>query len=270
MRIAIAGAAGRMGQAVLRAAREEGLDVVGAIEHAGSLSLGRDVGEIAGVGSIGILTSADVGSSLLGADVVIDFSRPDALRALAPAAARAGVAIVSGTTGLDAAAERALDEAATKVAVLWSPNTSIGVYVLAELAKLATKLLGTSFDIEIVETHHRAKVDAPSGTAVRLADAIGEARAGLTRTTGRDGQVGARRAEEIGVLALRGGDVVGDHSVHFLGAGERLELVHRATSRDLFARGAIRAARGIVGAAAGRYSMKDVVGSAGGGGNGSA
>ncbi len=261
MRIAIAGAAGRMGQAVLRAAREEGLEVVGAIEHSASAALGRDVGEIAGVGSIGIMASADIGSALLGADVVIDFSRPDALRALAPVAARAGVAIVSGTTGLDAAAEKALDDAASRVAVLWAPNTSVGVFVLAELAKQAAKLLGPGFDIEIVETHHRAKVDAPSGTAVRLADAIGEARAGLTRTTGRDGQVGARKADEIGVLAVRGGDVVGDHSVHFFGAGERLELVHRATSRDLFARGAIRAARAIAGKPAGRYTMKDVVGS---------
>jgi len=271
VRIAIAGAAGRMGQAVLRAAREEGLEVVGAIEHAASTSLGRDIGEIAGVGSIGIMASADIGSALLGADVVIDFSRPEALRSLAAVAARAGVAIVSGTTGLDAAAERALDDAAAKVAVLWAPNTSVGVFVLAELAKQAARLLGHGFDIEIVETHHRAKVDAPSGTAARLADAIGEARAGLTRTTGRDGQVGARKAEEIGVLAMRGGDVVGDHSVHFLGAGERIELTHRATSRDLFARGAIRAARGIVGAAPGRYTMKDVVGAAAGnGGAGSA
>ena len=131
--------------------------------------------------------------------------------------------------------------------------------VLAELAKQAAKLLGESFDVEIVETHHRAKVDAPSGTAVRLAEAIGEARAGLTRTTGRDGQVGARKPEEIGVLALRGGDVIGDHSVHFLGSGERIELVHRATNRDLFARGAIRAAVAMAGRPAGRYTMKDVV-----------
>ncbi len=259
MRLAIAGAAGRMGQAVLRAAREEKLDVVGAIEHAESSALGRDIGEIAGLGAIGVETSADIGSALLGADVVIDFSRPDALRTLAAVAARAGVAIVSGTTGLDDAARRALDEAAAKVAVLWSPNTSIGVVVLAELAKQAAKLLGESFDVEIVETHHRAKVDAPSGTAVRLAEAIGEARAGLTRTTGRDGQVGARKPEEIGVLALRGGDVIGDHSVHFLGSGERIELVHRATNRDLFARGAIRAAVAMAGRPAGRYTMKDVV-----------
>jgi 4-hydroxy-tetrahydrodipicolinate reductase len=259
VRIAIAGAAGRMGQAVLRAAREEAIEIVGALEHAGSPALGRDVGEIAGLGSIGVEIGADVGSALLGADVVIDFSKPDAVRTLAAGAARAGVAIVSGTTGLDAAATKALDDAAAKVAVLWSPNTSVGVVVLAELARQAAKLLGPGFDVEIVETHHRNKVDAPSGTAVRLAEAVGEARAGLVRTTGRDGQVGARKPEEIGVLALRGGDVIGDHSVHFLGNGERLELVHRATSRELFARGAIRAAVAMAGKPAGRYTMKDVV-----------
>lgn len=260
MRIAISGAAGRMGQAVLRVARAEGIDVVGAIEAPGSPAAGRDVGEIAGLGPIGVLVSEDVGSALLGADVVIDFSRPAALRGLCGVAARSGVAVVSGTTGLDDAAMRALDDAAAKIAVLWAPNTSIGVVVLAELAKQAARLLGPGFDVEIVETHHRHKVDAPSGTAIRLADAIAEARDGLRRTTGRDGQVGARGADEIGVLAVRGGDVIGDHSVHFLGDGERLELVHRATSRDLFARGAVRAARAVVGKPAGRYGMKDVVG----------
>jgi 4-hydroxy-tetrahydrodipicolinate reductase len=260
VRIAISGAAGRMGQAVLRVARAEGIDVVGAIEAPGSAAAGRDAGEIAGVGSIGTLVSEDVGSALLGADVVVDFSRPAALRGLCGAAARAGVAVVSGTTGLDDAATRALDDAAAKVPVLWAPNTSIGVFVLAELAKQAARLLGPGFDVEIVEIHHRNKVDAPSGTAIRLAEAVGEARDGLRRTTGRDGQVGARGADEIGVLAVRGGDVVGDHSVHFLGDGERIELVHRATSRELFARGAVRAAQAITGKPPGRYGIRDVVG----------
>jgi 4-hydroxy-tetrahydrodipicolinate reductase len=260
MRIAISGAAGRMGRAVLGVARAEGIDVVGAIEGPGAPSIGRDVGEVAGLGPVGVAVSDDVAAGLLGADVVIDFSRPAALEHLSVAAAKAGVAIVSGTTGLDEAARRSLERAAARVAVLWAPNTSVGVFVLAELAAAATRLLGPGFDVEIVETHHRAKVDAPSGTAVRIADAVAAAREGSRRVTGREGQVGARTDEEIGVLAVRGGDVVGDHSVHFLGQGERLELVHRATSRDLFARGAIRAARAIVGRPAKLYTMADVVG----------
>jgi 4-hydroxy-tetrahydrodipicolinate reductase len=263
VRIAISGAAGRMGQAVLRIARAEGIEVVGAAEAPGSPAIGRDLGEVAGLGPIGVQIGEDVASALLGADVVIDFSRPAALRGLCASAARAGVALVSGTTGIDAAAEKALDDAAAKVPVLWAPNTSIGVVVLAELARQATRLLGAGFDVEIVETHHRAKVDAPSGTAIRLAEAVEEARDGLRRTTGREGQVGARGADEIGVLAIRGGDVIGDHSVHFLGDGERIELVHRATSRDLFARGALRAARAIAGKPARRYTMKDVAGEPG-------
>ncbi len=262
MRIAISGAAGRMGQAILRIARGSGVDVVGAIARPGSPAAGRDMGEVAGGVGMGVLVSEDIGSALLGADVVIDFSRAEALRPLCAAAARAGVAIVSGTTGLDGIAERALDDAAAKVPVLWAPNTSVGVFVLAELAATAARLLGPGFDVEIVETHHRAKLDAPSGTALRLAEAVSAARGGLRQTTGREGLTGARGDDEIGVLAVRGGDVVGEHIVHFLGAGERIELVHRATSRDLFARGALRAAAAIVGKPPGRYTMGDVVGRA--------
>jgi 4-hydroxy-tetrahydrodipicolinate reductase len=263
VRIAIVGASGRMGQAVTRLAASEGASVVGALVSSGSRALGRDVGELSGLGMIGVETGADPSSALLGADVAIDFSTPDALRALLPVAARAKVAVVSGTTRLDAACERALSDAAKAIPVLWAPNTSIGVHVLAQIAAYAAKHLGPAFDIEIVETHHKAKVDSPSGTAQRLASAIAEARAGLRTVTGREGNVGPRKAEEIGVFAVRGGDVVGDHTVHLMGPGERLELTHRATSRDLFARGALRAARSLVGKAPGRYSMDDVLGAPG-------
>src|SRR5262249_18352988 len=152
-----------------------------------------------------------------------------------------------------------LDEAARVVPVLWAPNTSVGVQVLAELVTQAAHKLGLAFDVEIVEAHHRAKVDAPSGTADRLRRAVAEARQGLRPVPGGGGNGGPRRADEIGVLALRGGDVIGDHTVHFLGPGERLELTHRATNRDLFARGALQAARFVTGKPPGRYAMADVL-----------
>jgi 4-hydroxy-tetrahydrodipicolinate reductase len=204
--------------------------------------------------------SADTASGLLGADVVIDFSTAAALPNHLQLAMRARAPIVSGTTRLDATCERLLDEAARVVPVLWSPNTSVGVHILAEIAAYAVRHLGLGFDVEIVETHHRAKVDAPSGTAARLADRIREVRSDLSEVHGREGNAGPRRAEEIGVFAVRGGDVIGDHTIHLLGPGERLELTHRATSRDLFARGALRAARFVHKKPPGRYTMADVLG----------
>jgi 4-hydroxy-tetrahydrodipicolinate reductase len=250
-----------MGQSVVRLALSEGVSVVGAAVSGGSRALGRDAGELAGAGVAGVEITADTAASLLGADVVVDFSTAAALPRLLPLAARARVAVVSGTTRLDAEAERLLDEAARVVPVLWAPNTSVGIQVLAELVAQAAARLGLTFDVEIVEAHHRAKVDAPSGTADRLRRAVAEAREGLVPVHGREGLVGPRKSEEIGVLALRGGDVIGDHTVHFLGQGERLELTHRATSRDLFARGALRAARFLLGKPPGRYTMADVLSS---------
>ncbi len=260
MKVAISGATGRMGQAIVRIAKERGISIVGAMASASSSHAGRDVGELAGIGTVGVAISPDLASGLLGADVVIDFSSPECTRALIPLAARAGVAIVSGTTGLDANAERALDAAAQRVPTLWSPNTSMGVHVLAKLVEIATRELGPEFDIEIVESHHRKKADAPSGTAIRLAQAAEGVRSTLRQVRGRNGAVGARKQEEIGVHALRGGDVIGEHTVHFFGPGERLELTHRASSRDLFARGAVRAAEWIAGKPAKRYSMADLIG----------
>lgn len=259
MRVTIHGASGRMGQAVARLAAAEGAEIVGAVVSPHSKAIGRDVGELCGAGVLGVEVSADTASSLLGADAVIDFSTAAALPHLLQLAARHRVAVVSGTTRLDATCERLLDEAAKVAPVLWAPNTSVGVQVLAELVTLAAEKLGLGFDVEIVEAHHRAKVDAPSGTAERLRKAVEEARAELRPVYGREGNAGPRKAEEIAVLAMRGGDVIGDHHVHFLGQGERLELTHRATSRDLFARGALRAARFLAGKAPGRYTMADVI-----------
>jgi 4-hydroxy-tetrahydrodipicolinate reductase len=178
------------------------------------------------------------------------------LNELTRLSARLEVALVSGTTGVTDL--RPLDEAATQIPVLWAPNMSLGIQVLSELAAEAARRLGPDFDLEITEVHHRKKVDSPSGTAVRLADAVREVRP-LRPVSGRQGIVGARPSDELGIFALRGGDVIGDHTVHLLGPGERLELTHRATSRDLFALGALRAARWIAGKPARRYSLADVL-----------
>lgn len=257
MRLAVVGANGRMGRAIVRLAHLDGVEIVCAV---GGGELGRDAGELAGVGPIGTSVVGGLASiERARADVVIDFSMPAGTLALAPIAAAAGCALVTGTTGLGADARAALDQAATHVAVLWEPNMSVGVHVLAQLVRQAVASL-PGWDVEVVETHHRAKADAPSGTALRLAEAAQQGRATATRLVhGRQGTPGARTPEEIGVHAVRGGDVIGDHSVHLLGPGERLELAHRATSRDVFAHGALRAARWIAGRAAGRYSLGDVL-----------
>jgi 4-hydroxy-tetrahydrodipicolinate reductase len=237
MRIAVVGARGRMGRTIVALAEEQRLEVVAAIDTGDRLSV--------------------LGAS--GAEVAIDFSSPGATTELAKVASEAGIAIVSGTTGLGDEAHAALDRAATKVAVAWEPNMSVGVHVLGALVARAIGMLGSDFDIEIVEAHHRLKVDAPSGTAIRIADIAREARGGARFVHGREGKPGARAPAEIGVHAIRGGDVVGDHTVYLLGAGERIELVHRASSRELFASGALRVARWIVGRAPGRYGMDDVL-----------
>lgn len=261
IRVAVVGASGRMGRAVVRAACEQGLSVVCAV---GTTDVGRDVGELSGAGPLGVCV-VDGLAALEGAraDVVVDFSAPAATLALAPVAAASGVAIVSGTTGLDERTRAALERAASQVAVLWEPNMSLGVHVLTRIAAEAATAL-PDWDIEIVETHHRAKIDAPSGTALRLADVLQRARTPDTVLVhGRHGRPGARSRNEIGMHALRGGDIVGDHVVHLMGGGERLELAHRATHRDVFAHGALRAVLWIAGRARGWYSLSDVLAGSG-------
>lgn len=261
MKLSIFGASGRMGQAVLRLAHADpSVQIVGALAAPADPALGRDAGEVAGIGPVGVEISADVAAGLLGADVVIDFSTASAVRALIVQCERRGTALVSGTTNLDAISETALDRLAQSAPVLWAPNMSRGVQVLAELVTHALRRLGADFDVEIVEVHHRRKIDSPSGTAVRLAEAAREARAELREVRGRDGNVGARASDEIGNFGVRGGDVIGDHTVHILGDSERLELTHRATNRDLFARGALAAAKFVVGMPPARYTIKDVLG----------
>ena len=260
MKLALFGATGRMGLSITRLAHAAGDTIVGASCGGNDPGLGRDLGDLAGVGTIGVATTADPMSALLGAEVVIDFTTAAAVPMLFAAAARQKIPIVSGTTGLDDAARRAVDRTAEAVPVLWSPNMSLGVQILAELVEQAVSRLGPGYDVEIVEVHHKKKIDAPSGTAKRLADAARAVRPELTELSGRAGEVGARKPDEMAVLSLRGGDVLGDHTVHLFGDGERLELTHRATSRDVFAHGALRAARFLIGRAPGRYSIKDVLG----------
>lgn len=258
MRIALVGADGRMGRAILRIAATEGLTIVCAV---GVGDVGRDAGEVAGVAPLGVRISDSLGAvTHARADVVIDFSAPQVSSALAPLVSAFKIALVSGTTGLDAVAQGALDRAAAATAVLWEPNMSIGVHVLSQIVARAVAAL-PDWDVEIVEIHHRRKEDAPSGTALRLAEVVKGAREGDTRHVyGRQGKPGPRGADEIGLHAVRGGDAAGDHVVHLLGPGERLELTHRAASRDIFAQGALRAARWIAGRPPGRYGLKDVLG----------
>jgi 4-hydroxy-tetrahydrodipicolinate reductase len=261
MKIALHGASGRMGRAITALAHAAGdVQIVGAAAAPSDPNQGRDLGELAGVGSLGVTVTADVASSLLGAEAVIDFSTAAAVKPLVALAVRGNVAIVSGTTNIDSDTRGALERAAATVPVLWAPNMSLGVQVLAELVEQAVKRLGPGFDPEIVEIHHRRKIDSPSGTAKRLADAVRKVRPGSVELHGRDGDVGARTDKEIAVYGVRGGDVIGDHTVFLLGSGERIELTHRASSRDLFAHGALRAARYLVGKKPGTYTIADVLG----------
>ncbi|HXK19923.1 MAG TPA: 4-hydroxy-tetrahydrodipicolinate reductase [Polyangiaceae bacterium] len=261
MKLAIFGATGRMGLAIARLAHAAAdVQIVGGICADGDPGSGKDIGELAGIGQLGVVTTPDIASGLLGAEVVIDFSVASAVASLLAVAARQKVAVVSGTTNIDEAAKKAFDRAAQSVPVMWAPNMSLGVQVLAELVEQAVKRLGLGFDVEITEVHHRKKVDSPSGTAKRLAEAARAARSELREIHGRSGDVGARTDEEMAVYGLRGGDVVGDHTVFLFGQGERLELTHRASNRDLFAHGALRAARFLVGKPPKRYTFSDVLG----------
>lgn len=249
LKIIITGAAGRMGRRlVANIAAQNDLKLVGATEWSGSEFLGTDAGMLAGVGALNVPLTDSLASIVRGADAVIDFSTGNTLEN-AKLCAENNVAIVIGTTALSSEVKAGLDELAAKGAkIVQSYNYSIGVNVLFHLTKVAARALPEDFDLEVIEAHHNKKKDAPSGTAVSLADILCQAR-GLSPENdirhGRQGLVGARTRKEIGMHAIRGGDIVGDHTVMFIAEGERIELTHRAGSRDMFARGAIRAARWI-------------------------
>lgn len=246
-----------MGSQVLLALRaEKDFAVTGAFERPDSEQVGRSIE--------GVTVSAGIEQALkAGADVVIDFTAPAASVQNARVCAERGVGLVVGTTGLSPAQRAELGAAARRIPVVLAPNMSVGVNVLFRLVSEAARVLGSAYEVEIVEMHHRMKRDAPSGTALRLAEVAAGALGLDPRSASvyqRQGDTGARRTGTIGVQALRGGDVVGDHTVYFLADGERLELTHRATSRDNFARGAVRAARFIAGRKPGLYDMQDVLG----------
>ena len=264
IRIGIVGCAGRMGQMLMKEVLDtDGASLSGGTERVGGPAAGQDIGELLGRGKLGLVIGADARELFLASDVVIDFTTREATVAHARLAAELGKALVVGTTGLEPAQEVVLHEAATKVPVVYAPNFSIGVNLLLSLVEQVAKVLDPSYDIEIVEMHHRHKVDATSGTALGLGRAAAAGRQVALSDVAvrqRDGIVGPRKSGEIGFATLRGGDVVGDHTVMFAAEGERIELTHKAQSRAVFSKGAIRAALWAQGRKAGLYSMFDVLG----------
>ena len=256
MKIAIAGAAGRMGQMLIREIeRTEGCTLVGALEGPGSKALGTETG--------GVKIVSDAAVAIGAANVVIDFTVPAATVAHARIAADKGVAMVIGTTGLSPEQAAAIHEAAKKVPIMWAANMSPGVNLLMALVEKAAAMLDPSYDIEIFEMHHRHKIDAPSGTALALGHSAAAGRKVELEKVwrrSRDGHTGARPTGEIGFAALRGGEEVGVHTVMFAASGERLELTHRAFSRENYAAGAVAAAKWLEGKKAGLYGMKNVLG----------
>jgi 4-hydroxy-tetrahydrodipicolinate reductase len=264
LRVVVAGAGGRMGRTLVRAVLgEPKMCLAGALDRPDADVQGQDAGVLAGSPATGVLVSVDAAAVMEKADALIDFTAPAATLAYAGLAAEAGIVHVIGTTGLGAEHESALQEAAKRSRIVRSGNMSLGVNLLAALVKRAAAALPADYDIEILEMHHRHKVDAPSGTALLLGRAAAEGR-GIALAENsvrvRDGHTGARPLGAIGFATLRGGSVVGDHSVFFSGEGERIELSHHAESRDNFARGALRAALWASDKPPGLYDMTDVLG----------
>ncbi|HZS36144.1 MAG TPA: 4-hydroxy-tetrahydrodipicolinate reductase [Polyangia bacterium] len=262
--VGVNGAGGKMGRMIVKVLAETpGAKLGAAVEHAGSDALGKDAGALAGVEPLGVAIEKDAAAALARAQVMIDFTAPASTAELVARAAERKVAVVIGTTGLGERELEAVRRAAESTAIVHSANMSLGVNVLFGLLDAAARALGDAYDVEIVELHHRQKKDSPSGTALAmarvLADALGRD-LGRDARYGREGQVGARTTDEIGVLAVRGGDIVGEHTAYFCGLGERLELTHRASSRETFARGAVRAAQWVASRAPGLYDMQDVLG----------
>ena len=260
----VTGAGGRMGVAIINAiAANDGIKLSGALEREGSPFLGKDAGEVAATGKMGVRITDNPDKAIKKADVIIDFSTPDATMRVLESAAPLGVSMVIGTTGFSHHQREHIKEVARKTSIVMAPNMSIGVNLLLKLVSDAARILGPDYDIEIIEAHHRHKKDAPSGTALRIAEVIAESVGrDLSKVAvyERNGIIGERRPEEIGIQTVRAGDIVGDHTVMFGGIGERIEIVHKASSRATFAMGAVKAALWLSDKPDGLFDMQDVLG----------
>jgi len=263
VRLAIAGAGGRMGRALLDAAgASPGVAISAALEAPSSPLLGRDAGELAAVAR-GVAIGSDIAAAVAASDALIDFTRPTGTLAHLAACVDAGRALVIGTTGFEPHEMDGICAGAAKIPIVLAPNFSIGVNVALKLVDLASRALGTDYDVEVFEMHHKLKVDAPSGTALKLGEVAAKARGTTLERDGvfaRHGVTGERKGGTIGFSVARGGDVIGDHTVFFVGTGERIEITHRSNSRATYAQGAIRAAKWLVGKPPGLYGMDDVLG----------
>ena len=259
----VTGAAGRMGGRIISIIDEtEGIELAGAVESEGSEAIGKDAGEISGIGRICVEIVSSLEDVMSNGDVLIDFTFPDVTLKNMEVVRKFKKAAVIGSTGFSDGQVSDLKDIAGTVPTVFAPNMSVGVNVMMKLVSQAAKIIGDSFDIEIVETHHKMKKDAPSGTAMKLGEVLAESVGRKLSEVGvfeRQGMIGERKPDEIGIQTLRGGDVVGDHTVYFYGSGERLEVTHRATSRDTFATGAVRGALWIVDKQPGLYDMHDVL-----------
>ncbi len=266
MKIAIAGASGRMGRMLIEAVAASGdCSLSGALDVAGSPALGQDAAAFLGR-STGVAITADLQRGLAGADVLIDFTRPEGTLAHLAACRACGVRAVVGTTGFSAAQKAEIGAFARELAIVFAPNMSVGVNVVLRLLDIAARSLADGYDIEVIEAHHRHKVDAPSGTALAMGEVLAGALGRTLEADGvfaREGHTGERRPGSIGFASVRGGDIVGDHTVLFAGTGERIEITHRSNSRANYAEGSLRAARFLAGRAPGLYGMGDVLGLAG-------
>jgi 4-hydroxy-tetrahydrodipicolinate reductase len=263
-RIAIVGAAGRMGRTLVQAVNEApGTELTVAIERPGSSLIGADVGELAGIGRIGVMVEGDLAAATDRFDTLIDFTAPAATLSHVTLCRERGKRLVIGTTGIDPAGRAAIAAAAGEVGIVFAPNMSVGVNLCFRLLELAARVMGADADIEIIEAHHRHKVDAPSGTALRMGEVVAQALGrdlAEVAVYGREGQTGERDRRTIGFETIRAGDVVGEHTVWFATVGERVEITHKASSRMTFAKGAVRAARWLSDRPAGLYDMQDVLG----------
>jgi 4-hydroxy-tetrahydrodipicolinate reductase len=264
LKVAVLGAAGRMGRAVLSCVLEaDDLKLIGAVTEPGDRMLGRDAGELVGVDPVGVPVTDERKQALHAAQAAIDFTLPSATEANLRACIDSGTALVIGTTGLEERQQKAMEKAAHEIPVVYARNMSVGVNVFMDLVGRAAKALGDGYDVEIIEAHHRHKVDAPSGTALALGERIAAAQGrklGDLAVYARQGRTGPRVPGTIGFAVIRGGNVVGEHTVRFMGAEEQVEFTHEAADRKTFARGALRAARWAAGQAPGLYSMADVLG----------